>query len=154
MNFNLSVTTVTCPPTQSLSAGSRGIVHQVQAGCRITMSKRPPTSLTLIRPLYRSLIKVRTLSLKYRYIYSTLQTFSPSPVIYQRRLSEGVLEGGCEVNFQSSSPIAKSSTTCNAVPLCSYAKVFPRNFPSVRYFKKRLNHRALLRSPTFPINIC
>lgn len=56
---------VTSPPTQPLSAGSRGIVRQVQRGYRFTTSKRPPTSLSLIRVQYKDLIKAKTFPLKY-----------------------------------------------------------------------------------------
>lgn len=65
LNFTLSVTMVTCPPTQPLSAGSRGIVRQVRRSCRFTTSKRPPTSLSLIRVQYKDLIKAKTFPLKY-----------------------------------------------------------------------------------------
>lgn len=64
-NFNLSVTTVTSPPTQRLSVGRRGIVCQVQRGCRFTASERSPTSLSLIRVQYKDLIKAKTSPLKY-----------------------------------------------------------------------------------------
>lgn len=64
LNFNLSVTMVTSLPAQPLSAGSRGIIRQVQRGCRFTTSKRPPTSLSLIRVQYKDLIKATTFPLK------------------------------------------------------------------------------------------
>lgn len=69
LNFNLSVTMVTSPPTQPLSVGSRGIIRHVWRGCRFTTSKRSPTSLSLIRVQYKDLIKAKTLPLKYMCMY-------------------------------------------------------------------------------------
>lgn len=106
LNFNLSVTIVTSPPTQPLSAGPRVIVHQVQRGCRFTTSKRPPTSLSLIRVQHKDLIKAKKYPLKYMCVHvhiHTLQMFSPALITTEGGWVRESLEG--DVNFISKAAV-------------------------------------------------